>query len=107
MQTEMMMQINAENPNFQVTVALDALFEGRTVADLLIGLPATVGLGCDRYAAKITKVTTKTITVQTDNDIPGKGITFRNTKRGWTSGKHYRLLIGQAENYSPREVTGY
>lgn len=100
----MMMQIAADSGNHDVIVALDALFEGRIMADLLIGLPATVALGSDRYSAKIVKVTAKTITVEM---CYGNLRTFRNTKRGWRHQKHYHLCIGYAEDYSPREEMGY
>lgn len=39
-----MLQINADNADFNVIVALDALAEGRIVADLLVGMLATVAL---------------------------------------------------------------
>lgn len=60
--------------------------------DLLVGLPATISIGSDRYAAKVVRVTARTIVVS-------HGQVFRFTKRGWQAGRSYRLAVGYAEDY--------
>lgn len=83
-----------------VMVARDAIIEGRPSAwTLLIGLPATIGIWSDRYAAKVVAATRCTVTVRTGTDGDGGRMTFRQTKRrGWASGS-YRLSVGVAEDY--------
>ena len=66
--------------------------------DLLVGLPATIHIGSDRYAAKVVRVTAKTIVVSRhEGDTDGQ--VFRFTKRGWQAGRSYRLTVGYAEDY--------
>lgn len=61
---------------------------------LMIGLPATVSIACDHYAAIVVKTTACTITAQTlDSDKPR---TFRMVRGAWRS-KHWILSLGAAE----------
>jgi len=81
----------------EVMVAYDAIGSGhKDIAKLLVGLPATVSVGSDSYAAEIVKATPKTITAETED---GEQDTFRHTKNGWLSKRKRRLSVGKAEHH--------
>lgn len=64
---------------------------------MMLGLPATISIGSDSYAARVVKTTAKTITAAYDHS--GKQMTFRATKHGWTYRKHHHLAVGFARDY--------
>jgi len=82
-------------------VGLDALEAGdlKRARELLVGAPVTVGIGCDKYAGQITKVTRCVITVVYGNAQQER--TFRKPA-GWSmwnsKGCHF-LSFGAAETY--------
>jgi hypothetical protein len=100
-----------ERETLEATVALDAIAAGHPDAyKLLEGLPATIGIGSDRYAARIVRATPSLRTLYVayaDEDLADQdrnlnartARAFRLTKRGYTDGS-FRLGIGYAENYS-------
>lgn len=99
-----------ETTDLSILAALDALEANHVDAQkLLIGLPVTVSIGCDSYPYKIVSVTQslKTIVVQEVYTFPtlmeGQFMTFRLGKKGFRSGKHYRLTLGEAIRHSPLE----
>ena len=66
---------------------------------LMVGLPATISIGSDSYAAKILRATATTLIVAHADDPQGHGAqVFRLTKRGWRN-RSFRLAVGQAIAY--------
>lgn len=84
----------------EVMVARDAVEQGRPDAyKLLVGLPATISIGSDSYAAVVVSATPKTITAAYANrDGNGAPKVFRFTKSGWSHRSHH-ISIGQARDY--------
>lgn len=82
-----------------VSVAFDAFEDGDARAmSMIVGMPATVGVGSDSYAGVVSSTTAKTITC--DFGAIGRQMTFRCTKHGWTFRKHNYLAVGFARAYS-------
>ena len=88
-----------------VMVALDAIREGRALTpELVVGLPATVSINGDSYAARITKVSSSLHTITVERTLYGstRMDTFRwSAKLGRyrsAGGKHgsYALTVGRA-----------
>jgi hypothetical protein len=111
-----------ERETLEATVALDAIAAGHPDAyKLLEGLPATIGIGSDRYAAEIVRATPslKTIhvrytdvhwnTPRTLAEASGPRTGYRtradrvfrlNAQGRYMAGGCYTLGIGYAEDYS-------
>lgn len=95
-----------QTADLSTIIALDAVeASDPRAAALLVGCPATVGIGSDSYAARVVKATAslKTITVEFTGSLAGKVMTFRLTKRGY-SNRSYLLSIGTAVSYWAPEV---
>lgn len=94
-----------EDPEIQTTAALDAVAEGRPDAyKLFPGMPATISIGSDRYAAAVVSASPSlhTITAKyTDRGSKGdKPLTFRRAKDGvYRTPKRIRLSFGHAETH--------
>lgn len=82
-------------------VARDAILEDRPGCwRLLIGLPATISIGMDRYAAEVTHATRCTVTAVSSNVSGGVPLIYRHSRqRGWCAARAYRLSVGLAETY--------
>ena len=75
---------------------------------LLVGLPATMQIGSDLYAARVVSTTARTITIVYGWEVVCEGpnatkrngelLTFRSTRHGWTYRKHHRLTVGEARH---------
>ena len=82
-----------ETADLATIVALDAVEAGNPDAyKLLVGVPCTVAINGDRYAATIVRVTPSLHTIETDHG------TFRwNKRRGaYMKGRYFFLTIGIA-----------
>lgn len=87
----------------EALVAYD-LYEDKHDLSLMVGLPATISIGCDSYSAVVTSVTPQSITAKYLRD-DAKARTFRVNKHGqWCSDKHFMLTVGVANDRWPLEV---
>lgn len=90
--------VDATDPDIapEVMVALDAFEANRPDAyKLLVGLPATIRIDSDWYAAKVIRATPKTVTAVRIDRGAFPPTVFHLTKRGWRAGP-YSLSIGAA-----------
>ena len=93
----------------EVVVALDACEQGRADAHrLLVGLPATISIGSDRYAAVVVSATPslKIICVEFRGYPDSERMRFTLRKDGGyrsTGRGSYRLTVGIAHDYRDPE----
>lgn len=96
----------------ETLAALDACESGDPrAAELLVGVPCTIGFGFGsgmRRPGKVIAATAslKTITVEEVeyDGSPGRVHTYRLTKRGYRSDRTLTLVIGYADNYTAPEL---
>lgn len=65
---------------------------------MMVGLPATISIGSDSYAARVVRATRTTLLVAWGRQDDRNAVAYRLTSRGWTYKRHHVLSVGLAED---------